>query len=95
MVFCLCFRLLSKGDVFAVPSAGTGDSDGVLRSLYSLPTGPQPTDDLMHFKVSCLEPACGTSCAIDFNQTDLMLVVRATSAQHCERVGILEWSLFS
>ncbi|KAL3143311.1 hypothetical protein ABBQ38_002150 [Trebouxia sp. C0009 RCD-2024] len=66
-------RLLAMGDVFAVPSASTGDMDGVLRSLYSLPTSPQATDDLMHFKVSCLEPACGTSCAIGFNQTNLML----------------------
>lgn len=77
-LFLPVVRLLAKGDVFAVPSASTGDTDGLLHSLYSMPSGPVTAEDLMHFKVSCLEPACGTSCAIDFNQTNLMLEVRVT-----------------
>ena len=49
-------------------------------------SGSQTVGDLIHFKVTCLEPAYGTSCAIDFNQTNLMLEVLLTSLnmwQHC------------
>ncbi len=69
------YRLLAKDDVFAMPSASTGDADSVLQSLYSTPGSPASPLDLMYFKVMCLEPDCGTSCAIDFQRTNLMLEV--------------------
>ena len=59
--------------MFAIPSAGTGETDSILRSLYS--TADDPIPDLMYFKVICLEPLCGTACALDFQRTNLMLEV--------------------
>ncbi|KAA6429814.1 MAG: peroxisome biogenesis 6-like [Trebouxia sp. A1-2] len=66
-------RLLAKGDVFAIPSASTASTDGILQSLYSPPDNLQSTVDLDYFKVIGLEPSCGTACAIDFSETNLML----------------------
>ena len=82
--FCLC-RLLAKDDVFAIPCISTGDMEGILQSLYSMPDGPLPLTDLMYFKVTCLEPSCGTSCAIDFQKTNLMLEVN-----HSQSCGVIK-----
>ena len=61
--------------MFAVPSASTADTDSMLQSLYWLPGAAQAPPDLNYFKVLCLEPSCGTSCAVDFQGTVLMLEV--------------------
>ena len=68
-------RLLAKDDVFAVPSGSAADSDSIIRSLYLMPPASPAASDLIHFRVDCLEPDCGTSCAIDFNRTQVMLEV--------------------
>lgn len=69
-----CCRLLAKGDVFAMPS-DPGGTYALLSSLYpSQPPQPHPPE-LQYFKVTSLEPSCGTSCAIDFTKTQVMLEV--------------------
>ena len=52
-----------------------GDTEALLGSLYPSEAEQACTPQLQFFKATELEPSCGTSCAIDFARTQVMLEV--------------------
>lgn len=61
-----------------------GETAALLRSLYPSHATRPFHQELQYFKVISLQPSCGTSCAIDFMKTQVMLEVSVTvhTAEH-------------